>query len=380
MTRLATALLVCALAGSAFAGRHQDLRIYLDLEPPGYLNQVEEFMGFDVYVCHDCFESIEGLATTSFKFERSFYGIKLSQECLLPEWSYSGDVEVDGWTLWAMNPGACACPDSNGIVVVGRVSYLPLDTVPGYIRILPHPVFGTEVADCYWESHYYCIYQHLGYLQEAPPGEIGCNCTPIMNANVGIALHVDNEGVDCGYEIGSCESIDTSWSSAGSELDFIVAVCNYPAGFQGVRYGLTWPADWSFTGWQSCADVDVVPFDGVSGHGVWQTWDSCIPPAVCHPYTVGVLSLFAASSGRVWVTPYPDEDGYGVSVSRCGYTDEDDVLPGNGRAGWVDVGGGQGCNPCLLLTGGPCWVPGSVADSPWESARSTWGAIKALYR
>jgi hypothetical protein len=372
-------LLTLALVAAASADRHQDLRIYLDLDPPNYLNEVEEFMGFEVYVCHDCFVSIDGLRVTAFQFERTFYGIKLWQEILFPPGSFHfGDVEVDGWTVYT--DFECAYPDPNGIVVVGKVGYLPLDLTPGHIKILPHPITGREVLDCHWESHYYCIYQHLGVFQEPPPGEVGCNCMPVPNPNVGIALHVDAPGQDCSYEIGGCESIETSWPSAGSALDFIVAVCNFPGGFQGVRYGLVWPEDWTFMGWQSCADSDVAPFDGISGHGTWQTWDACIPPAANATHTVGVLSLFAASPGRVWVTEYPHEDGYGASVSRCDYVDEDDVLPGNGRAGWVDVGGGEGCNPCRLLTGGPCWIPGFIPDAPSGAAEATWGAIKALYK
>jgi hypothetical protein len=101
------------------------------------------------------------------------------------------------------------------------------------------------------------------------------------------------------------------------------------------------------------------------------------PWAAGGPYTIGILTLQPTTPGRVYVWTHPTTEVAGVyNCSEPPVLDE--VLPwetvGNGRAGWVDVGGGPGCNPCICVNPDPCWPE----VSPVEDA--TWDSIKAMYR
>ncbi len=190
--------------------------------------------------------------------------------------------------------------------------------------------------------------------------------------DIAIALHVDNND---GTVPSFCNEFVTSWDYMFVPSYFYVMICGHlyappAAGFQGVEYGLTWPLDWMWCGWTSYADIafgDIVaPGDGTIG-----AWADCQDET--HPYLAGILCLMPMSPGRVSVTVHPDS---GVAqVADCDAV-ASLVLPipmGNGRAGWVDVLMGPGCNPC------PCWGPPCHPEySPVES--QSWGTIKALYQ
>ena len=181
MKALLAALMIAAFAMTAFAGTNPDIRIYLDVDPPFGVHEVHPEPGatFDVYVCLDCFGEGGGTRGTAFLLVRTFAGFKLSQTSLLGGLDF-GDAETDpGWTLAA---GAdCVYPDANGVVCVGRLTYL-YQGVAGTLDILPHgqdePGTGREVLDCDFASDFYCVYANLGVSMPPNPGESGCDCEP----------------------------------------------------------------------------------------------------------------------------------------------------------------------------------------------------------
>jgi hypothetical protein len=377
MRSLFIGVLALVFAVSAFAGENPDIRIYLDADPNNHLHEIHPLASetFDVYVCLDCFGPGGGTRGTAFLIERTFQGFKLSQTSLLGGLDF-GDAEVDGWTLAA---GAdCVYPDADGVVCVGVIQYLYLG-VPGYAKILPHPGTGNEVLDCNFESDYYCVHANLGVSEPPPPGDPDCECVAPPNPDVGIAVHVDYEGHDCSFHLADCLFINTAWPFIGEPLDFMIMNCFFPEGFTGDEYSIIYPPDWVFLNWQDCSDYQTDPYDGSSGDGVVQWWLNCqpAPGPAGGPHTVGILSLIPMSPGRVYVWMHPTTGVAGVyNCSNPPVIDE--VLPwetvGNGRAGWVDVAGGLGCNPCYCV-GPPCWPE---ETNPVEDA--TWGSIKAMYR
>jgi hypothetical protein len=385
-----TGLFIAVLAFAVCADQNPNIRIYLDADPPNHLDFVEPPASgtFDVYVCLDCFNSCGGTRGTAFLLERTFQGFKLSQQALLGGLDF-GDAEVDGWTIAAGTD--CVMPDENGIVCVGVITYLYLG-VPGTLDLLPHPGTGREVLDCCFLSDYYCVAGNLGVGVDPNAPEPDCECDywenpPFagQNPNVGIALHVEYEGHDCSYFLPDCNLINTAAPFDGLPKDFIVMICFHENGFCGAQYTLEWPPGWAFLNWQSCANFDVVPFPGVSGGLTYQAWVDCQPPG--HPTTIGVLTLVPTYPGRVRVWyDVPTGVPTGVwdcavhEINGCQIQGFDHVLPypeiggiGNGRAGYVDVGGGEGCNPCFCV-GPPCWPEAN----PVEDA--TWGKIKSMYR
>jgi len=393
MRILLTSLFIVVLAFSVYADQNPNIQIYLDADPPNRLDRVDPPASgtFDVYVCLDCLNSCGGTRGTAFLLQRTFQGFKLSQTALLGGLDF-GDAETDpGWTIAA---GAdCVYPDENGIVCVGVIQYLYLG-VSGTLDILPHgqvePGTGREVLDCCYLSDFYCIGGNLGVGMDPNPPEEGCECDYWIyppedgqNPNVGIALHVDYDGHDCSYFLPDCSFINTAAPFDGLPKDFIVMVCFHENGFCGAQYTLEWPPGWGFVNWQSCADYDVDPFDGTIGDFTYQAWNDCQPPGF--PTTIGVLTLLPTSPGRVRV--WFGNGSAGVwdcanhEINACYYQGYNRVLPypeiggtGNGRAGYVEVGGGDGCNPCFCV-GPPCWP-----EEPNPVETSTWGKIKSMYR
>jgi hypothetical protein len=396
MRILVATLLIGMLAAVSAADQNPNIHIYLDADPPNHLDRIDPVASstFEVYVCLDCFNSCAGTRGTAFLLQRTFGGYKLSQTALLGGLDF-GDAETDpGWTIAA---GAdCVYPDQYGVVCVGVVTYLYLGT-PGTLDVLPHglvePGTGREVLDCCFLSDFYCISGNLGVGMDPNPPEPGCECDYWLNPppagqnpNVGIALHVDYDGHDCSYFLPDCNLISTAAPFDGGPKDFIVMVCFHENGFCGAQYTLEWPEGWQFVNWQSCAWYDADPFSGVSGDFTYQTWIDCQPPGF--PTTIGILTLVPTSPGRVRVW-YDMDTGAPTGVWDCAVHEVngcmvqgfDHILPypeiggiGNGRAGYVEVGGGQGCNPCFCV-GPPCWPeePNPVEDS-------TWGKIKGMYR
>jgi len=384
MRHLLIGLLALVFAVSAFAGENPDIRIYLDADPNNHIHEIhpDASVTFDVYVCLDCFGPGGGTRGTAFLLERTFQGFKLSQMALLGGLDF-GDAEVDGWTIAA---GAdCVYPDADGVVCVGVITYLYLG-VPGTLDILPHPGTGNEVLDCNYDSDFYCVHANLGVSVPPNPGDPDCECEAPPNEDVGIAVHVDYQSMEhnCFYHLSDCDSIVTAWPFVPQELDFIIMNCYYPNGFKGDEYSIIYPPEWGFINWQDCSDFSTDPYNGMSGDGVIQWWNLCqpAPGPAGGPTTIGILTLNATTPGRLYIWTHPQTGLAGVY--NCSNPPVMDVvLPwapiGNGRAGWVDVGGGPGCNPCICVgpewPNPPCWPEevNAVEDA-------TWGSIKAMYR
>jgi hypothetical protein len=174
--RYALMLVVVALAfGSAFAAENPDIRIFLDADPPNEVTRLDlnPNDSFTVSVVLDCFGDGGGTRGTAFLLVRTFSGFKLGQTAMLGGLDF-GDAEVDGWTVAA---GAdCVYPDGDGIVVVGELQYLYLGT-PGTLTMQPHPGTGRNTLDCdFQEDDQYCVAGNFGVNDDAPAGEVNCDC------------------------------------------------------------------------------------------------------------------------------------------------------------------------------------------------------------
>lgn len=192
-----------------------------------------------------------------------------------------------------------------------------------------------------------------------------------------IALHVQDYEADCTLRLPNCWAITTSCCVTDMPIYVFVMVCGHgwapgSDGFTAAWYGITWPAEWVFLSWTSCADWTVGAIQR-PGDFVEQHWLTCVPPSG-FPVTVGVLALMPTSPGIVSVIPHGTANV--ARVDDCHGT-TDIVLPctvGNGRAGWVTVCMfSPGCNPCPCV-GPPCY------EVPSATEPNTWGAIKSLYK
>lgn len=185
-----------------------------------------------------------------------------------------------------------------------------------------------------------------------------------------IALHVADAPDNTIYD---CYTINTQWwGDLYQPLYFYVIVCGHMyngTGFMGLEYGLTWPADWDMGSFESYADFTIGTIE-FPGDGVLQAWAMC--QNQLHPYVVGILTLWPMSPGRVSVVESPIVGCASVVDCMSVHWVVYPAPPGNGRAGWVDIWGGEGCNPC------PCWGPPCYGTTPVEDA--TWGTIKSMYR
>jgi hypothetical protein len=370
-------LVILALAATACAGQNPNLRIFLDADPPNRVSRIDPPPNslVDVYIVLDRFGPCDaGMMGTAFLFDRTFGGMKLAQTSMLGGIEF-GDVEVDGWTL--TSGVDCAYPDNeNGIVVVGRVEYFYTGT-PGTITLHPHPVSGRFTTDCDYMDDEYCIGGHFGVNQDPPEGE---DCVyyshVVTNPNVGIAMHVDSAGHDCLYALPDCALIDTYWPFTGELVNIFVIVCMHENGFDGMEYSMVWPPEWNLYGWESCADYDS-DFFFYNGDGIRQCWHEVVPAG--QPKVVGVLTLLPTTPGRVYVWTHPMTQVAAVYKGNA----FDEVLPwdtyGNGRAGWVDVVSGPGCNPCFCVNPDPCW-PDEGTEVSGTVLEGSWGSIKAMYK
>jgi hypothetical protein len=386
MRTLAALLLIGLLAAPALAGDNPNVRAYIDFDPPNYVHcyQPMPYETFNAYFMLDCIPG--GIAAVSFLLS------DVMAECpgsfapptfvnLLP-----GDIMIGNPFV---PPGAtiastmCMYDDP---LIVGYVSLFYLGVGDCCIQVMDHWDFPRWVVDCQDPSQvdYYCVLSHGEICQLGcpcgicPPGDPDCDCEPAQpNPDVGLGLHVDYEGYDCSFHLPDCNLINTRLPQVpGQLLDFMVMACYFPNGFTGAEYSLSWPPDWQFINWQSCADFDEDTFDGTNGDGVIQWWEDCqpAPGPGGGPHTLGILTLMVGETrGPVFILPHPDTGVAGVY--NCMPT-LDIILPdtiGNGRAGYVYIGGQDGCNPCFCV-GPPCWpYPAAVEDE-------TWGGIKAMYR
>jgi hypothetical protein len=196
------------------------------------------------------------------------------------------------------------------------------------------------------------------------------------NPDVAIAVHVDDFDYTCDtFWLPDCFAIQTFYPEMNRTIYFYVLVCGHGwtgYGYLGLWYGLTWPADWQFVNWLSCAQLTIGSIEQ-PGDWVEQWWEVCIPP-LGKPEIAGILGLIPTSPGQVKVIEHAMNGT--AQVFDC-YGEFDIVLPcevGNGRAGWATVVGPDlGCNPCPCV-GPPCYQPPSGVD------RTQWGAVKGLFR
>jgi hypothetical protein len=175
--------------------------------------------------------------------------------------------------------------------------------------------------------------------------------TADLNPDVGLAVHVQAPGCDCtNHPIMGCSQFVVSWSGLYEPIDVYVFVSYFPTGMKGTEFGLTWPSDWNFVSWTSCAATEVGTIRN-PGDSVIQSWPTCQPSG--RPYAVGILQVIPTSAGVVKLIPHSQTGRAGVVDCQMGF---DAVLPcgiGNGRAGWASIAP-AGCNPAACA-GNRCY-------------------------
>jgi len=159
----------------------------------------------------------------------------------------------------------------------------------------------------------------------------------------------------------------------------------------GTRFGLYGDGLFYFysVGWQNCAYLEI-PTPGWPGCGesVSMTW-----PEEQHGWSLvlGIINIYVYGGGRIWTGPDPTV-GYAEWCDgtepepRCDRFQYNSIV-GCSPWGIVDFSEGYGgCCPMPHYEGAGCYTPGfdlelyGDCSTTVGSERSSWGAIKALYR
>jgi hypothetical protein len=181
MKRFLIAVMILGTAALAFADENPNIRVFLDAtNPPTGVAEIHPEINdlFDVFIVLNCFGVDGGTRGMGILFDRTFAGVKISQTNFLGGLSL-GDVEDAGpQGGWAFVAGVeCVYPDVNGMIVAGAVNYLYLGTA-GTITVLPNPVTGREVLDCFDIPDYFCVAGNFGVSMPPPDPEPGCGDCP----------------------------------------------------------------------------------------------------------------------------------------------------------------------------------------------------------
>ena len=181
-------LLILLVAGVCLASPNRAVEnIHLDLGDGTNCAWPVPDQTFVVRIYLDNLDAIgcetDGITGISFKFERTFGGLKIRQTSLLGGTDL-GDVEADGW--WCSTGGVCVEPDAAGVILVGEVEY-QYSGVPGVIDVVPHSANGRVIADC--------GYGLCDWNLPDPPGGVGgvgmepprgCGAVPVASSTWGM--------------------------------------------------------------------------------------------------------------------------------------------------------------------------------------------------
>jgi len=162
MRNALVALMVLAVAATAFAGQNPNIGMYIVDNATGIgNNQITPapYTPFNVYVCYDRFGEGGGMLGCAFAWTRTFGGFKLSFQNLLGGLMI-GDPEVAPGV--ALTSGASAVyPDVNGIVVAATAQYMYSGSPAGFIQLGAHGTDGRAVADANNMLDFWCIHSIL---------------------------------------------------------------------------------------------------------------------------------------------------------------------------------------------------------------------------
>jgi hypothetical protein len=198
MRNVLIALIVLALAVTAFAGQNPNVAIYLYTTSSGIggTNWTASPSGGgvkSVYVCFDHFGVGGGMYGASWRFI----------EVPGPDYMSSTNqfAGVGGLTIGdpgsaagiAMTVGPAAVyPNVNGIIILGRIRYTVEGDPPGggSITVVPHATDGRAVADAQNQLDYWCVHS-VAY--NGLSGNFGWDAPPTIDGNCTQPSPVQNE-------------------------------------------------------------------------------------------------------------------------------------------------------------------------------------------
>ena len=176
-------LLTVALASPA--GRNPHVRAYITVDPDEYVHCYPAAASgtiVNTYLCFDCVNypiSDAGLSGVSLVLDYQCGGFAAGPADVT---LFHPDAETvsggpddleDGWVITAPE---CVRPDESGIVCVALIPWFYMSP-PGEILILPHPVDGKAVVDCNGYMDSFCVLSHGALGQELETwGDPDCDC------------------------------------------------------------------------------------------------------------------------------------------------------------------------------------------------------------
>ncbi len=187
-------------------------------------------------------------------------------------------------------------------------------------------------------------------------------CTvAFAGANLGVAkgaIHVRAHNAKAGCTTGLTTCSDIVLIEPSSDIDAFPVFYDLVE-YQGIEYGITWPA-WAYSaGFVSCSDLAIGEIHW-SGQGASHAWTTCQHGIAAPDY----LWLYADGPGTICLTGHPQHGS--AFIVDCG--EQADVLIGWGCAGVFggasDPASGDACGELPS----PATIPG------------TWGQIKSLFQ
>jgi hypothetical protein len=176
MKNVLIALVVLAVAATAYAGQNPNIAAYLVDNATGIgNNQVCPAVNgmFNVYLCFDRFGEGGGTIGCAFLWTRTFSGFRLSLTNLLGGLTI-GDPEVAPGYAMLSASSLPVYPNADGIVVAATAMYMYIGT-PGTLVLGPHGVDGAKVLDANGVADYFCVHS---VLYPGTSGHFGVCATP----------------------------------------------------------------------------------------------------------------------------------------------------------------------------------------------------------
>ncbi len=132
------------------------------------------------------------------------------------------------------------------------------------------------------------------------------------NPHAKVAIHVKAHAAkqDCGTLPAISDSSDIVTTYAGSNFDFFPVFFNLTE-YQGLEYGVAWPAWASTCVFTSCSDLVIGDIES-PGDGISHAWTECVTGEVAIP---GWGWLYADGAGTLCIVDHPD--GGAVYVLDC---------------------------------------------------------------
>jgi len=344
-----TAMVFCLmllLAVSASAGQNPYIRAFVTFVPNGYVHSLPDALPGTVVDAYLCFDTLGedghygGMTGVSLVIDFLCSGYPANSADVTVfhpnAWTVVGgpDDTVNGWVIAAPE---CVYTAPTGILCVARIPWYYLG-VPGDILILPGSE-GKATVDCNSGIDFFCVLSHGAIGQDVlTPGDENCDSAfPTM------AVYCEPQG-------GEFPSHPpTYWYNASP---------GYAEHLDGLHVRVLDPDIENYTNWVdpygwTHADT-IAMYDGA----YWVTW-----------YDTTCLTM--PEFGYLWFkfdNPNLSSWGHWTMTVGCG---GDDLDPYEGMTGsswdFSDKPDGYGYR---------VHVP--TAGSPTE--RTSWGAIKALYR